>query len=124
MEIWMKEVLPKTKKGSSAALVFLNRRTDGTPVRVSVVLRDLGLTSMLGYQVKELFDGLDLGFYRPDDAIKVEVNPTGNDLIEIVYIVVHVIFYCYYFTGVVMIKCTAQSKKIKIRHDLLDNSLL
>jgi len=92
MEIWMKEVLPKTKKGSSAALVFLNRRTDGTPVRVSVVLRDLGLTSMLGYQVKELFDGLDLGFYRPDDAIKVEVNPTGNYLTAIAYIVVHIFF--------------------------------
>lgn len=88
----MKEVLPKTKKGSSAALVFLNRRTDGTPVRVSVVLRDLGLTSMLGYQVKELFDGLDLGFYRPDDAIKVEVNPTGKFHREIAYIFHNMIF--------------------------------
>lgn len=74
----MKEVLPKAGKYSSASLVFLNRRTDGTPVRVSVVLRDLGLASPSGYQVQELFDGQDLGFRRPDDVLKVEVNPSGN----------------------------------------------
>ena len=73
----MKEVLPKGGKGTSAALVFLNRRTDGTPVRVSAVLRDLGLAVPSGYLIKELFDGQDMGFRRPDDTLTVLINPSG-----------------------------------------------
>ena len=66
-----------SEKGS-AALVFLNRRTDGTPARVSVLLRDLGLVSPAGYSIAELFDGRDMGLRRPDEPLKLQVNPSGN----------------------------------------------
>nr|CAH0113308.1 unnamed protein product [Daphnia galeata] len=88
VEIWIKSVEPSSAPDRSAAIVFLNRRTDGTPTRVSVILRDIGLTSLFGYKVEELFDGLNLGVYRPDDSLTVIVNPSG----------------------VVMVKCTVQTK--------------
>ena len=78
VEIWIKSVEPSSAPDLSAAIVFLNRRTDGTPTRVSVILRDIGLTSLFGYKVEELFDGLNLGVYRPDDSLTVIVNPSGN----------------------------------------------
>lgn len=89
IEIWVKHVLPTVKNSHSAAVVVLNRRTDGTPAHVSTTLRDIGLDSSFGYQVKELFDGLNLGVRRPDDLLAFNVNPSGA----------------------VMVKCTALSKK-------------
>lgn len=61
----------------SAALAILNRRDDGTPTRVSAVLSDLGLISLSGYQVEELFDGNNLGFHRAEDKLTFNVNPSG-----------------------------------------------
>lgn len=78
VEIWVKPVQPSLGDHRSAAIAFLNRRTDGTPTRVSIVLRDAGLTSTSGYKVQELFDGLNLGIYRPEDTLTVVVNPSGN----------------------------------------------
>jgi len=83
VEIWIKSVEPSSGADRSAAVVFLNRRTDGTPTRVSVILRDIGLTSVFGYNVEELFDGLNLGVYRPDDSLTVIVNPSGNHCAKI-----------------------------------------
>ncbi len=78
VEIWIKGVEPSLGADRSAAVVFLNQRTDGTPTRVSVILRDIGLTSLFGYNVEELFDEKNLGVYRPDDSLTVTVNPSGN----------------------------------------------
>jgi len=89
IEIWVKPVLPTVGKSHSAAVVVFNRRIDGTPTRVSITLRELGLDSAYGYQVQELFDGLNLGVRRPGDLLSLNVNPSG----------------------VVMVKCTALSKK-------------
>jgi len=89
VEIWVKHVLPKIGGSHSAAVVIFNRRTDGTPTHVSTTLRHLGLHLSSGYQVVELFDGLDLGVRRPDDLLSFNVNPSG----------------------VVMVKCRALSKK-------------
>lgn len=36
-------MLPTVKNSHSAAVVVLNRRTDGTPAHVSTTLRDIGL---------------------------------------------------------------------------------
>ncbi len=74
----MKPIRPSIGPNRSAAIVFLNRRTDGTPSRVSVILRDVGLTAASGYKVQELFDGFHLGVYQQDDKLTVEVNPSGN----------------------------------------------
>lgn len=78
VEIWVKSVLPSVGSERSAAVAFLNRRTDGTPTRVSVVLSDIGLSFNDGYEVLELFDGKELGFYKPDDKLTVMVNPSGK----------------------------------------------
>lgn len=78
VEIWIKPVLPNIANAQSFAIVFLNRRTDGTPTRVSVILRDIGLESPFGYRVQELFDGFHLGMYQRDDTLTVNVNPSGN----------------------------------------------
>lgn len=75
----MKPVQPSLGDNRSAALAFLNRRTDGTPTRVSIVLRDAGLTSTSGYKVQEMFDGLNLGIFHPDNTLTVVVNPSGNE---------------------------------------------
>ncbi|KAI9553546.1 hypothetical protein GHT06_021464 [Daphnia sinensis] len=89
VEIWVKPVQPSLGNNRSAAIAFLNRRTDGTPTRVSIALSDAGLTSTSGYKVQEMFDGLNLGIYHPDNTLTVVVNPSG----------------------VVMVKCTIQKKK-------------
>lgn len=78
MEIWVKPIQPSVGSERSAAVAFLNRRTDGTPTRVSVVLSDIGLAYKDGYQVHELFDGKELGFYKPSDKFAVMVNPSGT----------------------------------------------
>ena len=44
---------------------------------MSVVLSDIGLTFKNGYQIQELFDGKDLGFYKSSDKFAVMVNPSG-----------------------------------------------
>ena len=62
----------------SAAVVFFNRRDDGVRRKVSAVLSDLGLDSSSGYQVYDLFEGINLGIYFPLDKLAVNVNPTGN----------------------------------------------
>jgi len=62
----------------SYAIVFLNRRTDGTPSEVSVINRELGLTHEAGYIVEDLYTNKDYGILTPDDKITVDVNPSGN----------------------------------------------
>jgi len=88
IEIWTKPVLPKADKSRSFAIAILNRRTDGTPTVVTVVLRDLGLDSPNGYQVSDLYDYRNLGTFLPDQQLRVNVNPSG----------------------VVMVKCTVMKK--------------
>lgn len=74
----MKPVQPTAAQHNSAAIVFLNRRTDGTPTRVSVVLSDTGLVSPFGYKAQELFDGIYFGNFLPNDTLTVVVNPSGK----------------------------------------------
>lgn len=77
VEIWVKRVLPKVGQSYSAAVVFFNRRTDGTPTRVGITLRDLNLTLSSGYEAQELFDGAAIGLLRPRDKLSFQVNPSG-----------------------------------------------
>ena len=78
VEIWTKPVLPEINGQRSMAIAFLNRRTDGTPTKVNVVLRELGLSWAIGYTVHDLFDDRSLGTYLPDDRLQVKVNPSGS----------------------------------------------
>jgi len=100
VEIWTKPVLPEINGQRSMAIAFLNRRTDGTPTKVNVVLRELGLSSPIGYTVHDLFDDRSLGTYLPDDRLQVKVNPSG----------------------VVMVKCIIQPKKLLAVFEFLNDN--
>ncbi len=60
-------------------MVVLNRRVDGTPSQVTVPLRELGLDSEDGYHARELNEHKDIGIILPDQAIQVDVNPSGKN---------------------------------------------
>jgi len=47
------------------------------PSVVAVKLSDLGMNSTAGYNVTEVFDGVQIGVKKPADVFKVSVNPTG-----------------------------------------------
>lgn len=119
----MRWVLPAVGGKQSAAIAFLNRRTDGTPTKISAVLRDIGLGSTTGYQVQELFDGRTLGFYEPDDRLSVLVNPSGrND--NLVASFPDLTFPLFIDIGVVLVKCTVQGKKQTTEDDVMQTNSL
>lgn len=47
------------------------------PSTVSVKLLDLGMHNAAGYNVTEIFDGVQIGIKKPTDVLKISVNPTG-----------------------------------------------
>jgi len=78
IEIWARPILPVYRGKYSYAIVFLNRRTDGTPSEVSVTLRELGLDHTDGYHIMDLYDNYDYGIVTPERRFKVDVNPSGS----------------------------------------------
>lgn len=82
----MKPVLPKFGSSYSAAVAVLNRRSDGTPSEVAVPLRELGLDSDVGYNVRDLYDGRDLGLLLPAQVIRVDVNPSGASFLGVFFL--------------------------------------
>jgi len=78
IEIWARPIMPVFRAKYSYAIVFLNRRTDGTPSEVSVTLKELGLDNPSGYHIQDLFDNHNYGTVTPDRRFKVDVNPSGS----------------------------------------------
>lgn len=78
IEIWARPIMPVYRAKYSYAVVFLNRRTDGTPSEVSVTLKELGLDNPSGYHIQDLFDNHNYGTVTPDRRFKVDVNPSGS----------------------------------------------
>ena len=98
IEIWARPIMPVLKGKYSYAIVFLNRRTDGTPsevkkklrdithlkyliescMQVSVTLKELGLDHKQGYHITDLYDDYDYGIVTPERRFKVDVNPSGS----------------------------------------------
>lgn len=78
IEIWARPILPVYRGKYSYSIVFLNRRTDGTPSEVSVTLRELGLDNTDGYHISDLYDNYDYGIVTPERRFKVDVNPSGS----------------------------------------------
>ena len=78
IEIWARPIMPVSKGRYSYAIVFLNRRTDGTPSEVSVTLKELGLDHREGYHITDLYDDYDYGIVTPERRFKVDVNPSGS----------------------------------------------
>jgi Alpha galactosidase A/Alpha galactosidase A C-terminal beta sandwich domain len=52
VEVYARKVLPKVGENYSYAVAFVSRRTDGHPHAFNVTLKDFGLQSQFGYQVK------------------------------------------------------------------------
>jgi len=77
IEIWARPVSPVLHNFYSYAIVFFNRRTDGTPSEVSVTLSELGLTSPSGYHVTDVFDEVSYGAVDAKQRFTVDVNPSG-----------------------------------------------
>ncbi|XP_014678061.1 PREDICTED: alpha-N-acetylgalactosaminidase-like [Priapulus caudatus] len=73
IEVWLRPIIPR----GSSAVVFLNMRVDGTPVKFTTSLRDIGLTKRQGYHVREIFHEHDYGFMHPGDVFECRINPTG-----------------------------------------------
>ena len=66
------------KGHNSLAFGVLNRWTEGTPIRVKVTLKSLGLSNVGGYSAKDVFSGDALGVFSPAETITLDVNPTGS----------------------------------------------
>lgn len=77
IEIWARPITPISQHFFSYAILFLNRRTDGTPSDVAVTLSEMGLTSTSGYRIEDLYEDVDYGVLTPQTKIKVKVNPSG-----------------------------------------------
>lgn len=73
VDIWTRPITPP----GSFAFVFMNFATD-SPVRVSILLSDLGMTNAGGYNISEVFDGTYLGMFKPSSRLNVTVYPSGS----------------------------------------------
>jgi len=72
IQLWTRPIEPN---GSWAFVAF--NSAGGVPSVVTVKLSDLGMQNPAGYDVTEVFDGVDIGIKKPSDELKVSVNPTG-----------------------------------------------
>jgi Alpha galactosidase A C-terminal beta sandwich domain len=72
VEVWTRPIVPK----GSWAFALLNKGT-AVPVQVSIKLSDMGLADPSGYNITEVFDGSFIGLMKPNELLKVSVNPTG-----------------------------------------------
>lgn len=80
IDVWARPVLPIQQDYYSYALAFVSYRTDGTPHRFNITLKQLGLYHPGGYLMKNLYlpeAGLNTRVMYPDSELKVDVNPTG-----------------------------------------------
>ncbi|KAK7097222.1 alpha-N-acetylgalactosaminidase-like isoform X1 [Littorina saxatilis] len=68
----------------SYALAFVNYSDQGTPNTYTTTLGQLGLTNASGYNVTEIFSGMTVGQFRPQDEFKATVNPEGIYLVKCV----------------------------------------
>lgn len=73
VQVWTRPVTPV----GSVAFALVNFGYRGTPTRVSVTIRSLGLTFSGGYNITDLFDGRHLGIFKPSETFTTMVNPSG-----------------------------------------------
>lgn len=84
IEIWRRPVWPIYRDWhdnltyASFAVVCWNRRPDGTPYMFQRRLRHYGLNHTYGYYLRDLYLGVELGRYRPDDWLTLRINPSGS----------------------------------------------
>lgn len=72
IQVWTKVIEPN---GSLAFVV--HHSGTAVPVRFSIGLTRLGLSSQKAYNITEVFDGGYIGTFKATDTLTVNVNPTG-----------------------------------------------
>lgn len=72
------QVWSKPLSGDRTAFVIYNPEPYGTPIRVDISLRDLGLTRYTAYNFYETFSGDLIGQYKYSGSFNVSVNPSGS----------------------------------------------
>ncbi|XP_063228577.1 alpha-N-acetylgalactosaminidase [Bacillus rossius redtenbacheri] len=77
IDVWTRCVTPKVGSECSYAVAIVSRRTDGNPVLVSYVLKDIGLNNSAGYNFTELYDGTKMVLSSPNATLVTRVNPSG-----------------------------------------------
>ena len=98
VQVWTRPIVPV----GSFAVAIIYTKQSGYPIHVSVKLKDIGLISATGYNVTELFDGKQLGYYSQNSNFTTYVNPSG----------------------IYMVKVEITKPKYKIRNELRGNNLL
>lgn len=81
IEIWSRSINPTQEEDHSYAVAVLNQSDDGMPHDVAITFSNLGMTYADGYKVTDLYTGVVLGNFGPDDEFHVKVNPTGGVVI-------------------------------------------
>ena len=82
VDIYVKEVLPVFKAEKSKVVAVMYRGTAGTPAKVQFTLKSLGLDYKGGYFASEVFTGEDWGVFKPNDHVRIRVNPSGVQLLR------------------------------------------
>ena len=78
LQVWTKPVTPE----GSFAIATIYMKQQGFPIKSSARLRDIGLTSVRGYKITEVFDGHHLGLFKPNQNLTCVVNPSGIVLVR------------------------------------------
>ena len=73
LEFWVKPIVPK----GSLAVVLLNTETFGNGSPVSISADEVGMVDPRGYNVTEVFEGQNLGIFKPDTTFTTHVYPTS-----------------------------------------------
>lgn len=82
-EIWTRPVLPLSKSGHhSYAVAFVCSRRFGSHCDLSTKLRDFELDYSRGYQVRDLYEKHELGYFYSNGTFKVRINHTGVQLFK------------------------------------------
>jgi len=82
IHVYTRPVMPQYKEKTSVAVAFLNRWTEGTPLKVNFTLTSLGLDHPAGYQAVNIVTGENFGSFKPGDSFSSNVDPVGILLIK------------------------------------------
>uniref|UniRef100_A0A034VJ62 Alpha-galactosidase n=1 Tax=Bactrocera dorsalis TaxID=27457 RepID=A0A034VJ62_BACDO len=79
VEVWTRPITPRNSAGEySYAVAFVNRRTDGAPYPISFNLKEMGLDSLRGYDVVNLFEkSQKLGVIKQTHIFNTRIIPNG-----------------------------------------------
>ena len=76
--VWLK---PLSDRSSAVAFLFSGAGLGGMPARITLKLRDIGLTHSAGYNVTDAFTTRSLPLTKPDSVMTVRVNPHGVEMV-------------------------------------------